>query len=176
MKNVFITLITLLPLVFSGVSYAQKNKISSLSYEVKAIPGKSGVKGTVLFKVFSYGKNASEAIERGKRDAVHAVIFRGIPASNYSRPLIDDPDLMFDEAKYFKSFFGVKDLNSWQREKKAAPSYLNYVSYMDHVTINPEDITDLGKTKKIGVPVQVNVELLRSKLAKDGFIKKGIGF
>lgn len=176
MKNIQFILITAFILAFCVVSHAQKGKISSLDYEVKAIPGKSGVKGTVLFKVYSYGKNAKEAIARGKRDAVHAVIFRGIPGSNYRRPLISSPDRMFEEAKYFKKFFGVKDLNSWRREKKVAPTYLNYVTYRDDITINPDDVTDLGNTKKIGVPIQINVEQLRKKLAEDGFIKRGMGF
>ncbi len=176
MKNSIYNILVILLLLVSSAAFGQRNKASSLEYEVKPLPGKVGTKGTVLLKVYSYGKNAKQAIERGKRDAVHAVIFRGVPGSNYSRPLIDDPDLMFDEEKYFKKFFGVKNLKSWDREKNAAPSYLNYVIYRDDITIDPNDVTDLGKKKKIGVPIQINVELLRKKLAKDGFVKKGIGF
>ena len=167
------TFIWISMVVFScATTTVQSNKIPLLQYEARAMEGKVGVSGTVLFLIFSYGANSNEVIARCKRDALHAVLFRGIPGSNYRYPLIDNPDLMYEQSDYFKTFFAVKDLKTFEEDTSAIPYYLNYVVHRAEIPIDPANVTDYGAYKKMGVPVSVNIDLLLSKLTKDDIVEK----
>ncbi len=145
------------------------------NYEVQAL--EQGKEGTVLMKVFSYGKTTEEAIERAKLDAVHAVLFKGIPGSNCEKPLIGDLSLLQSKADYFKTLFGVDELEGYTRKKKKirygtenAP-YRLYVSLSTDGSIDPADRLRVGKEYKVGVSVSVQFHALRAQLEKDGIIK-----
>ena len=50
------------------------------TYEIESVG--VGADGTYAIRVWSYYKNAKMPLEVAKRNAVHAVIFKGVPAGN----------------------------------------------------------------------------------------------
>jgi len=147
---------------------------TSLNYEVK--PMEQGKQGTIMFKVYSYGNTARQAVDRAKMDALHAVLFKGIPGSNSTRPLVDVATL---EAKkqYFVDFFGgAGEINQYSlgyikiKEGSHEGPYRLYVSESGDGSI--EDRVKVNNMVKVGVPVVVNLDELRRKLEQDGLVRK----
>lgn len=147
---------------------------TSLNYEVKALG--QGKQGTILFKVFSYGNTTRQAIDRAKMDAIHAVLFKGIPGSNSTRPLVDLSVLEANK-QYFVNFFGgANEINQYSLgyikiiEGSHEGPYRLYVSESGDGTI--EDRLKVNNMIKVGVPVVVNLDDLRRRLENDGIIRK----
>ncbi len=146
-------------------------------YEVEALD--QGIQGTVLMKVYSYDKSVKNAIERAKMNAVQAVLFKGIPGSNISKPMVKDGRMAHEE--YFNKFFGLykvnKKLRRRDRNKDAidfsrlfnAP-YRSYVQVSNDGSLAPGDRVKVGNSYKVGVEVSVNHAQLRKKLEEDGVI------
>lgn len=158
-------------LMVASAAMAQKPGV--LDYEVRPIKI-TPKQGVSIFMVYSIGKNSSEILERAKRDAIHAVLFKGVPGDPLAdKPLINDPAIMYEDSKYFTEFFGVKDFKKWKEDKGSRALYLLYVTYKDDVPVDPDCVTDLGGgLKKMCFPVVVNHAQLREKMEKDGYTKK----
>ncbi|MEO0555162.1 MAG: hypothetical protein AAF149_18280, partial [Bacteroidota bacterium] len=125
----------------------------------------------IRFLIFSYGKN-NRAMEAGsvyERDAIHATIFRGVPAGEVP-PLYSKPKSKWtaEERKFWKAFFAVKDIDTWKKEKKKAP----LVSYKSYAFVegspHPDNVLRYGKEMKIGRPIRVQREALRDYLKQEG--------
>jgi hypothetical protein len=119
--------------------------------------------GTKTFKIWSYCGNPSYGMELAKRNAVHGIIFKGIPASADGRiqsqmPLIKNGSVESSNQMYFNSFFA------------------NGGPYLRFVSLATDDQPDLVKISnkefKIGLLVSVDTELLRKQLESDGIIRK----
>jgi len=164
-----------------GSCYRKNINTTSLNYEV--VPMVQSTQGNVNFKVFSYGYDPDDALERCKMDAVHAVLFKGIPGSNQEKPLIPDMDAFSKNREYFATFFGVKDskdisttaVSIFGRVRllpgNANGPYRLYVGFSGDGSVNPNDRMKVDNRYKVGVAVAVNVSLLRKRLEKDGIIK-----
>ena len=162
--------------------YRKNNTGIALNYEV--VPMVQSTQGNVNFKVFSYGYDPDDAIERCKMDAVHAVLFKGIPGSNQEKPLIPDLDAFNKNREYFAKFFGIKDVKDISTTAvsifgrvRLLPGYANgpyrlYVGFSGDGSVNPNDRMKVDNRYKVGVAVAVNVSLLRRRLEQDGIIKK----
>ncbi len=155
----------------------QCSKKLSYQYETEAL--EQGQQGTVMFKVYSYAGTVDAAIERAKMDAVHAVLFKGVPGSNVEDPIIKNPTKVQEEkSEYFKEFFGVEVLQERVREKgglrygRESADYRLYVKRSDDGSISPQDRMKVGGGYKVGVRVSVNHKQLRKRLEKDGIIKE----
>lgn len=140
-------------------SYAQKKepKLMEDEYEVQFL--KTAVEGTILFKIFSYGKNEEDCIANAKRNAIKAVIFNGIPGSDLQKPLTTDVGALATHKDYFTVFF--------QNNGK----YLQYVSLSTDGSIDSNDRLRVGKYTKVGIAVLVQKNALRNELEKAGIIK-----
>ena len=101
--------------IFFGNANAQNTSkdFAAMNYEVQFI--RTGLEGTILFKIFSYGKNEDQAIENSKSDALKAVMFKGIPGSDMREPMIKDMSVLETRKDFFETFFNTKQ-------------YLQYVS------------------------------------------------
>ena len=68
---------------------------------------KTAADGMVMVKVWSYSKNSNLAMQQGRKNAVHGVIFRGYTgdASAAQYPLVTDPTIESVKADYFNAFF-----------------------------------------------------------------------
>lgn len=150
------------------------------NYEVEAL--EQGKYGTVLMKVYSYDYSVDNAIQRAKMDAIHALIFKGVPGSNSVKP-IDKEGYRANE-NYYNNFFGLYNIKITEKKLRAgkfnnfnisqtfnAP-YRNYVVISNDGTINPNDRLRVGNKFKVGVMVSVNIHDLRKKLENDKIINK----
>ena len=143
-------------------NYAQKKSSAAFyDYEVQCLG--AGMDGTQLIKVWGYGKNKTEAVEQAKKNAVHAVVFKGIPTGKsgcMQRPLATKAGTEQQHKDYFESFF-----------KKSGP-YLKFVTLSNDGSIDPADRLKAGKKYKMGVTVTVMHSALRKELEAAGVIEK----
>ncbi len=155
----------------------QCNKKLTYKYETEAL--EQGEQGTVMFKVYSYGEDVEEAVERAKMDAVHAVLFKGIPGTNVEDPLVKNPAQAQEEhSDYFKEFFGVELLKKRMRSKgglrygKQSADYRLYVERSSDGSISANDRVKVEGGYKVGITVSVNHKQLRKRLEQDGIVKE----
>lgn len=116
--------------------------------------------GSQTLRVQGKGRNASEAIEQAHKNAVHAVIFKGITAGGGdcdARPLVTEANGEEKYEAYFQSFF-AKD-----------GEYTKYVSdepVKKHSTIKQKTKTFVVRV----ITVKVQRAQLKAKLKADGII------
>ncbi len=127
-------------------------------YEV--VPVAVGTEGTALIKVYSYAKSQKKAIELGKKNAVHAILFKGIPGGNgvYATPPMVKPAIQAANQDFFDQFFKNGD-------------YLRFVTLSSDGLVDPEDMLRVGSDYKIGVIFAVSKNELRKYLEDNGIIQ-----
>lgn len=147
--------------------FAQKNNMkttvpgfdATFPYEIETVG--IGLEGTKVLKVWAFDKTVDGAIEKAKKSAVAACIFKGLPASsnaNATPPLCVSPGEEWND--YFFSFFSDTG---------------KYASFVNITTDGSPSGQDRLKTKKgykVGVFVQVLYDQLRRQLEDDGVINK----
>ncbi len=146
-------LITIVATNSSCSAQRGKNQAAFYDYEVECMG--TGRDGTQLIKVWGYGRNANKAIDQAKKNAVHAVIFRGIAAGKpgcMQRPLSTRPGTEEKHRAYFDIFF------------RDGGRYLNFVAITTDGSIDPKDRLKVGRDYKIGVVVTVMHAQLRKEL------------
>ncbi len=164
MKNKLIAVILAIVTCFS-VSAQTRKDIKSMyhsaySYEVSCLG--VGQDGTKAIKVWGYGKNADVAAFNAKRDAVAAVIFRGVPGGNGAAPTpaILSIDGYEKNAVFFDEFF------------KAGGMYLNFINLSTDGVPSGEDRIKMSKGYKVAICASVNYNGLRAFLEEKGIAKK----
>lgn len=125
----------------------------------------TGRDGTYLIKVWSYSKKPNVAIEQSKKNAIHGIIFKGVPTGDRGcfaqPPLAQSSNLEEEKQNYFYDFFAE------------GGKYQKFVTLSTDGAINAEDRFKLGKGQyKIGIIVSVNKDLLRKELEDAGILKK----
>lgn len=151
-------LVTTMMLVYQSCS-SSKNVAAFYNYEVECLG--TGMDGTQLIKVWGYGQKPQDAIDQAKKNAVHAVIFRGITAGKpgcMQRPLATEAGTEQQHRNYFESFF------------EPGGKYLNFVAISNDGSISGDDRLKVGKQYKIGIIVTVNHASLRKELENAGVI------
>lgn len=155
---VTITFVTLIGLSQSK-SKADKDT-QNWRYETEAV---ATGEGSYIFKVWSYSKKPVVAIEQAKKNAVHAVVFRGIEGNSNGiskkKPIASNPNLEQDQKDFFDNFFAD------------GGKYMKFVSISNDGSVAAEDRLKVGKEYKIGVVVSVNVNELRKDLETAGIIR-----
>ena len=124
-----------------------------------------GVQGTYLVKVWTYSESPKLAIEQAKKNAVHAIIFRGFSGGTgrcpSQLPLSRNPNLEKEKEGFFKDFFSD------------GGKYRKFATVSNDGAINAGDIQKLSKNEyKIGVVVSVQKDALRKDLEDAGILKK----
>ena len=117
-----------------------------------------GSEGTQLLKVFFYFKKEKEAGVFAKKNAVDAVLFRGIAAGELGclrTPLIDAAGLE-KHADYFEKFF------------EDGGTYLTFIAASSDQLTNRVKV---GKQYRAAMSISVNLVQLRKKLENDNIIK-----
>ena len=157
-------------LAISTIAGAQTKKQKKMAgylmsnYEVECMG--TGMDGTQLIKVWGFGKKPDKAVYQAKRNAVHAVMFKGINTGKpgcMMRPLITSPSAEVQHADYFNTFFAE------------GGRYLNFVAQTGDGTLDRIKISK--KQYKVGVVVSVRHAELRRELETAGIIKRlGAGF
>lgn len=154
MKNVMVKMSFIAGLFLLVFATSCGNKAQTAGYyDYEVQPLDQGAFGTILVKSFGEGRRPAEAIEVAKKNAVHAVIFKGIPGSNLRRPLVTNPNAETQFRDYFDAFFA--DDGKFQR----------FVTVSSDGSIDPKDRTRLNRNQyKIGVKMQVHHAELRREL------------
>ena len=134
------------------------------NYEVECMG--TGMDGTQLIKVWGFGKKPDVAVYQAKKNAVHAVIFKGINTGKpgcMTRPLITQPGAEVQHGAFFETFFAD------------GGHYLNFVSQTGDGSLDRIKVSK--KQYKVGVVVSVSHAALRRELETAGIINKlGGGF
>lgn len=110
----------------------------------------------VIFMVYSYGKKEATTTDICLRNAVHGIMFKGLPASGQ----LGAVDALMGatpysaHSKYFDEFF-----------KSGYKQYISETNKGNHI------VTKCAKELKVGVKVKVNVKLLKQHLRNDGILK-----
>lgn len=170
MKNI---LLFALMLIVPAIGFSQKKKIKKANedtaqwrYEIEAL--EVGTQGTCLVKVWSYSKKPEVASSQSRKNAVHGVIFKGIPAKDRipgKKPLVQNASAEAEHADFFKNFFAD------------GGAFMRYVTLTNNGAIEAGDVMKIGKEYKVGVNVTVNYSELRKAMEDAGVIKKlGAGF
>lgn len=156
--------------LFSVNGFSQTKKQRKMAgylienYEVECMG--TGMDGTQLVKVWGFGKKPDQAVYQAKKNAVHAVMFKGINTGKpgcMKRPLITKPAAEVQHAEYFETFFSN------------GGHYLNFVAQSGDGTLDRIKVSK--KQYKIGVVVSVKHAALRRELETAGIINKlGGGF
>ena len=156
MKKVFIIL-TIACLVCScsqppRLATYQKQEIECLGVEGD---------GSQTLRVTGTGRNKADAVEQAKKDAVNAVIFKGIRGGLQgcdSRPLINELDARDKYAEYFDIFFMDRG------------EYSRYASMEDR-KLRSNDIQTNNTFSNYRITVRVLRSELRARLREDGILK-----
>jgi hypothetical protein len=119
----------------------------------------------VVVAVWSDSSNPVVAGEQAKKNAVHGVIFKGIPANGSvpgKRPLVpastgDEQQQQQRQAEYFDRFF------------EDGGAYMRFVT----LTSEKQQVTRVDKRKyRVGVVVVVSYDELRRELENQGIVRK----
>jgi len=124
-------------------------------YDVEDV-GMTGKQGTVMFKIWSYSKKENIAISQADKNAVHAVLFKGVGTA---RPMVD-PAAAEKYADFFDEFF------------QEGGGYHRYVQLSNNGAVKPADNIKLKKEYKIGIVVSVKKDELRKFMESKGIVAK----
>lgn len=152
MKKI-LTLALLLLTFVPAISAAQDEP---LEYEIEGAG--TGVQGTYLVKVYTYGKKAKITPQELGRCAVHGVLFRGFANKElrqHQKPLAGSPLAEQQHADFFSAFFAD------------GGGYANYVQVVE----SSRSVAKVGKRYKIGMTVTIAKEQLLKDLQAAGVIK-----
>lgn len=168
MKKIIVILVSVL--LVSTMTFAQSKKDRKAAgyvignYEVECMG--TGLDGTQLIKVWAFGNKPDAAVYQARKNAVHAVIFKGIRLGKpgcMQSPLVTKAGAEVQHADFFRNFFSD------------GGSYLRFVAQAGDGTV---DRIKLGKKSyKVGVVVSVMHAELRRELETAGIVPKlGQGF
>lgn len=127
-------------------------------YELEAFS--SPYRGSCNVKVWSYGPDIMTARDQAAKNAVHGVIFRGIPGNPEKRlsalpPMVEDFSAEETNKEFFRDFF-----------KDGGP-YLRYATKT--VSAGSDEIVKYGrKNYKVGIIITVQYDALRKMLEQQG--------
>lgn len=126
-------------------------------YEVELVGQRStrGSQGLVhVLVVWSYSKKPIVAEEQSKKNAIHALLYKGCPGNEAKRlgeipALLQDPTIEMTHAEFLKNFFAD------------GGDYMRFVSVTNS---GQADIHKLKNEYKVGLTVVVNTPMLRKYL------------
>ncbi len=146
-----------LPLL-AGAQKQADDRDAAWRYELR--PTSVGTPGQVVVKVWSVSGKPDEAVAQAGRNAVHGVIFRGVPAGERvpaRRPLVSDPDA---NADFWTKFFAERG------------EYRRFVTLTSNSQVADGDVLRLSNEEyRVGVLVSVAYNDLRKYLEEQGIVK-----
>ena len=156
MKKYFI--LTLLLSLTCSVCNAQRQNSGIKEFEVECL-GVEG-DGSQTVRAYGFGKDKEVATDQAQKNAVYAVIFKGITKGSgcNMKPLINEVNAREKYEDYFDNFF-----------KDDGP-YKDFISMDDERMFGREDTRNaLGR--RYAVVITVLRSELRMKLKEDGILK-----
>lgn len=161
MKSKLTVLIVLAFTAFIAINGCKpKQQVAAQVYDYEASvisTGSMGAEGTTLIQVSGKAKNIDLAVNQAKKNAVHALIFRGIPGSNMSKPIVTEPNAETKNVDYFNKFFADGG------------------KFLQFITVGGDGVKERVKIPdgyKAVINVSVNHKSLRKQLEDDGIARK----
>ena len=160
MKKLLLYLSLVLMMFLASCSSSKKMSTTVKEYDVVTMG--VGVDGTYLIKVTDYFRTTDERVylDGLKKDAVHCVIYRGIPAGNGSikQPALLNKDTRLDGSdEALNNFF----------EQKLYNDFINSIVNSSKTVVKQKG----SKDYKISVTLSVNKDELRKYLIDNNIIK-----
>lgn len=160
-KQIWVVLL----LVIGFVSSAQKKedkRTMEWRYEVQCAG--IGSETDYLIKVYTYSTKKNLPMEQAKKNAVHAVLFKGYPANSEfgcssQSPMCRNSNIEFEKREFFDTFFAD------------GGAYMKFVNDSSDGNVDAADRLKVGKEYKVGVIVSVNKSELRKYLEAAGIIR-----
>jgi hypothetical protein len=151
---------------YSATAAKKKANKDTAAWRYEIEYAKTGGNNMLVVKVWSYAKKAAVAIEQGKKNAVHGVIFKGYTSTGggtvSQRPLLSEPDAANQHRDFLDEFWA-----------DGGP----YRTSVSAVADGSTETRKVGKEYKVGIVVTVNKDALRSDLEKAGIVRAlGAGF
>lgn len=131
---------------------------SPRTYPVQSCNYMSEQNGKITLRSVGYGKLRVDALDAAEKNAIKTLLFRGVPGSQYSSPMIglDEDQIINENPDYYCSLF----------EKGRHKSFIS----------SSVPVTDYSFTKylawTVSVDVTINVVSLRKDLEQHGIIRK----
>lgn len=157
-----LTLVILLSSLLSSAQKKEDKRTMEWRYEIECAG--IGADGSYLLKVFTYSKKKNLPMEQAKKNAVHAVLFKGFPGNNDTRcytqkPICTNPNIEFEKKEFFETFF------------QDGGKYMKYVYDSSDGNVAAEDRMKVGKEYKVGILISVSKDALRKDMEAAGIIK-----
>lgn len=171
MKKILLVLSALLVAATASADNKQKKADAATEaweYEIETV-GKTGSTDYVL-KVWSYSKNSMIAEEQSKKNAIHAVVFKGVPSADRVpglKALVSDPVAEEANADFFKEFFA----DGGDYMKFVTRTNSGFAEVVKLTKVKKSGKESEPKNFKIGLTVRVNVPALRKHLEQKGIIR-----
>ena len=124
--------------------------------------GNGGSESSYLLRISVYVPDRRLALEQAKKSAVHAVLFKGLPANNdgcAAKVQLVNASSESENSEYFKNFFFNNS------------SYSQFATSPTGVPTKTISLDKKGKQLRVDYIISVNVESLRKKLEEDKIIK-----
>lgn len=162
MNKIFLFCIALSMLLLTGACKTPikvENEYASYGFQIECL----GVDpdGSQTLRTWGKGKNKTDAIEQAKRNAIEAVIFKGITAGTgdcNKRPLVNEVNAREKYEDYFNAFFA----------KNGA-----FNKYVELYETRTSRIKSANSTQEAwSVIVKVDRTALRKRLIDDNLISK----
>lgn len=148
-------------LLFTCIIVTLSSNLFSQEWHYEITCAGTGVQGTYLVEVTSYGKTVDAALAQMKKDALHGVLFKGISGKCTQKPLAGRAEVENENKSFFDKFFS------------ASGDYEKYVIVDQNTGL---EVAKVGKREyKVTKVVSVKKDMLRKDLEKAGIIK-ALGF
>ena len=165
LKNLFFLIFSLT----TFLTYSQNNRKGKIAdqntqeWRYDALcNGNGGSESSYLIRISVYVPDKRLALEQAKKSAVHAILFKGLPANNdgcaAKVPLVNASSES-ENSEYFKNFFFNNS------------SYSQFATSPTGVPTKTISLDKKGKKLRVDYIISVNVESLRKKLEGDKIIK-----
>lgn len=156
MKRLSLILLSMLFLLPAFAGKKDDKATLSWKYEVQdlGVVAKDG--RSVIFKIWSYGKNEKKATLQAGKNAVHAVMFKQI---GYNPALAGTSSIETEYASFMKTFFAD------------GGEYMRFVTFANNGAIAAGDKVKVGNEMKVGMRVTVDRASLRQYLEEKGVLK-----
>lgn len=154
MKKITLFILVITLSAFCAQSMA-KDKQDEYNYELTR-SGMQGMKSRdpnfVIFIVNSYGKKERLTTEVCKRNAIHGILFKGLPAEDGlgAVPALLGSETYETHKDYFDDFFKS-----------------SYLQFLEETNKGMHDVMKLKKEYKVGMKVKVNIKALKERLRQD---------
>lgn len=166
MKKIILLIMLILPVMAFSQSKRAMKKADQMTntwvYDIEL--GKlSPTQGSKVVKIWSVAPNVDAAIRQAPKNAVHGIIFKGVPQNRYGAGVValdNTSRADIGHAAFFEKFFAE------------GGKYMQFVTLVNNGNISPGDLIKIDKKNyKVGVLVTVRYDALKKYLEEEGIIR-----